>query len=59
MKRPALDKFMSDGDGRVAQGFTIGLMTYSNSAIIELPAEFFNLHYRHHIAYTIRTIRSF
>ncbi len=40
MKRPALDKFMSDGDGRVAQGFTIGLMTYSNSAITELPAEF-------------------
>lgn len=40
MKRPALDKFVSDGDGRVAQGFTIGLMAYSNSAIIELPAEF-------------------
>jgi|GEM_PF-1485676 len=40
MKRPALNKFMSDGDGRVTQGFTIGLMTYSNPAITELPAEF-------------------
>ncbi len=40
MKRPALDRFMSDEDGRVAQGFTIGLMAYSNSAITELPAEF-------------------